>query len=115
MEGVFDLEDAVQTAYSLHIIVYQGTQFARFPVSEAPVAGTSAALADGNLDEAEVPAFLLDGAAAPPGVRLARYTLDRALVTLPVQFAAGPATVLIMADLLPDRVVFSNPLVFTLP
>ena len=114
MEGFFDFEDALQTGYSLHLLVYQGTLFARFPVSATSVTGTSSALSDGTLDEDEVDGFLLDGAPAPPGIRIARFTPDRALVTLPAGFGAGQTTAIIMA-IINEGVVFSNPLIFTLP
>ena len=114
MEGIFDFEDALQTGYSLHLLVYQGTRFVRYPVSDAPVTGMSNALLDGTLDDDEVDGFLLDGAGAPADIRIARFTPDRALVTLPAGFGAGSTTAIIMA-VIEEGVVFSNPLIFTLP
>src|SRR5215813_8163099 len=49
-EGSFDFTNAVQADYALHLVVFQGTTFARFPVTGGPVSGTSATLADGILD-----------------------------------------------------------------
>lgn len=116
IEGTFDFDNAVQTGYALQIVVFQGTQFVRYPVAAPPRAGTSASLADGTLDVTELPALLGDGSPAPAATRIVTLTTRTARVALPPGFAAGDATVLIAAILpVDDDVVVSNPLPLVLP
>lgn len=112
--GVLDFENALQTGYGLHVLVYQGTRFVRYPVAGDAVTGTSAALADGTLSEAEVPAFLLEGAPTGADVRIVTFTPTGCLLTLPAEMTAGPARVVLVA-VISEGVVFSNVFDFSLP
>ena len=114
LEGAFDFPNAVQVGYPLHILVFQGARFARYPVAGAAVVGESPVLGDGLLAEGELPVLLAAGAPAPPGVRLVTLRLDRATVTLPAEFTAGPATAVVFA-VLPEGNVLSNPIGLVLP
>jgi hypothetical protein len=114
LRGTFDFENAVQlTGYPISLIVFQGTTFARYPFTGAPVVGTSAVLADGILTEAEV-ASLGPGTPAPTGVHIIDLESDTIRVTLPPTFTAGSATAMVIAILV-DGTVVSNPIVFSLP
>lgn len=112
--GSLDFRNAVQVGYALHLVVFQGVRFVRYPVAGGPVAGDSAELADGVLAQSEVAPFLLEGAAVPPGVRILSLVADGIRVSLPPTLVAGPATALLVA-VLPGGVVFSNPIGFVLP
>jgi len=113
-EGVFDFENALQVAYPLHLVVFQGARFVRYPVAGPAVAGTSALLADGTLALGELPALLVEGATAAGGVRLVTLTPTGGTVTLPDDFVAGAATA-VLFTVLPEENVISNPLTFVLP
>ena len=114
LETGWDYANGVQVPYALEIVVFQGTRFVRYPIDGTPVTGTSALLADGRLDPADVPAFLADGAAAPADVRIVTLVPGEARVSLPADFTAGAATAVLFA-VLPDRNAFSNPLALVLP
>ena len=114
LAGDFDYPNAVQVGYPLDLVVFQGTTFARYRVDGTAVTGNSAALADGQLLDAELAAFLQDGATAPAGVRILTLRFDQARVALPATFTAGPATA-VMFTLLPTGQMISNPIQFTLP
>jgi hypothetical protein len=112
--GAFDFPNTVQADYALEVVVFQGTRFARYPVTGAAVAGDSAALADGTLAAGELSAFLHDGAAADAEVRILSITAGGIRVRLPAAFTAGSATALLFA-VLNDGNVFSNAILFQLP
>lgn len=114
IEGAFDFENALQTGYGMHIVIYQGTSFARYPVAGTAVVGTSGALADGVLTEGEVDAFLLEGASPGAQLRIVSLTPTECLLTLPAALGAGPAHAVLVADT-NEGPVFSNVLDFTLP
>jgi hypothetical protein len=113
-EGSFDFPNAVQVGYPLNLVVFQGSTFARYPAAGVPVAGTSAALADGTLAEAEVAAFASQGSPAAPPVRVVTMTPSAIRVTLPASFTAGPATG-VLFTILADGTVLSNAIDFVLP
>ena len=113
-EGSFDFPNAVQADYSLHLVVFQGTTFVRFPVTGGPVSGTSATLADGILDADETPALLAADTPAPAGIRIVQIAANGITVTLPPALGPGPTRALLVA-VLADHPVFSNPIDFTLP
>lgn len=114
VEGAFDYENAVQLSYPLTLVVFQGSRFARYPLSGAAVTGDSTALTDGTLTEDELGAFAADGAPAPPEVRVVTLAEGVLRVVLPATFTAGPATGILYA-VLPDGTVLSNPIAFALP
>jgi hypothetical protein len=113
-EGSFDFPNAIQVGYPLQLVIFQGTRFVRVPLVGSPRTGTSTALADDALSEAELPGLLAAGAPAEAGVRIVTVT-DRDLrVTLPASFAAGPTRAILFA-ILPEHPVLSNPIDFVLP
>jgi len=114
LTGTFDFPNTVQPGYPLNLVVSQGTRFVRYPILGQPVSGTSAALSDGLLTDAELGAFLRDGAAAAPAVRVLALTATDLRVTLPATFGSG-ATRAVLFTILPDGSVISNPIDFTLP
>jgi hypothetical protein len=114
LDGSFDFANAVQVAYPLDLVVFQGSRFVRYRVPGAAVAGDSPELADGQLSSDELDAFGREGSAAPAGVRIVTLVTDRIRVALPAGFAAGPTTAILYA-VLPDSPVLSNPIDFTLP
>ena len=113
-EVSFDFLNAVQVAYPLNLVVFQGTHFVRYPASGPAVTGDSAALADGTLVDGEVAAFMGEGAPAPAEVRIVTIAADRLRVALPRTFTAGSATGELCATL-PEGNALSNTVTFTLP
>ena len=114
VDGLFDFPNAIQVGYPLHLVIFQGDRFVRFPAVGAPATGNSALVADGSLTEGEVAGLLGEGAAATAGVRIVTMVVDRLRVTLPSTFTAGPATA-ILFTILSDGTVLSNAIAFTLP
>jgi len=114
LDGDFEFANAVQVGYPLEVVVFQETNFVRFPIAGAPVNGTSPTLNDGVLAEAEVPAFLGDGQPAPAGVRIVTIAPLAVRVTLSASFNPGPASALLFT-VLPEGTVLSNQLPFVLP
>jgi len=114
LEGSFDFANAVQVAYPLNLVVFQGSRFVRYRVPGAAVAGDSPELADGQLTADELDAFGQEGSAAAAGVRIVTLVTDRIRIALPAGFTAGPTTAILYA-VLPDSPVLSNPIDFTLP
>ncbi len=111
-EASLDFENAVQTGYGLQLIVFQGARFIRYPLAGVPASGESSALADGALAEDEVPAVV--GAGAPSAGRIVSITPRSLRVVLPPDLPAG-ATTAILAAVLPEHPVVSNPIGFVLP
>src|SRR5439155_965592 len=70
LEGSFDFANAVQVAYPLNLVVFQGSRFVRYRVPGAAVAGDSPELADGQLTADELDAFGQEGSAAAAAVRI---------------------------------------------
>jgi len=114
LDGSFDFANAVQVAYPLSLVVFQGSRFVRYRLPGDAVAGDSPELADGQLSANELDAFGQEGAAAAAGVRVVTLVTDRIRVALPAGFTAGPTTAILYA-ILPDSNVLSNPIDFTLP
>ena len=114
LDGSLDFANAVQVAYPLSLVVFQGSRFVRYRLPGAVVAGTSPELADGNLTTDEIDAVDHEGSAAPAAVRIVTLVADRIRVALPADFVAGPTTAVVYA-ILPDSNVLSNPIDFTLP
>jgi len=114
LTGSFEFPNAVEVGYPLQFAVFQGTRFVRYPVAGAPVTGTSPELADGQLTENELPAFLAEGSGAAAGVRIVSLNQTSTLLALPAEFAAGAATA-VMFTVLGDKTVISNAIDFTLP
>lgn len=113
-EGSFDFPNAVQVGYPLSLVVFQGTTFVRYPAAGTPVTGTSTALADGALGDAELVAFNAEGAPVAPGVRVVTMTPSAIRVTLPATFGSGPVTG-VLFTILSDGNVLSNAIIFDLP
>ncbi|HYV56454.1 MAG TPA: hypothetical protein VE911_02860 [Candidatus Nitrosopolaris sp.] len=113
-EVSFDFLNAVQVAYPLQLIVFQGTHFVRYPASGPAVVGDSAELADGVLSDAEVATFMSEGSPAPAGVRIVTMAPDHLRVALPSSFTAG-ATVGELFATLAEGNALSNTLSFSLP
>ncbi len=111
-EASLDFENAVQTGYGLQLVVFQGTRFVRYPLAGTPATGDSAALADGTLAEDEVASVL--GAGTPTVARIVSITPRTLRVVLPADVPAG-ATTAILAAVLPEHPVVSNPIGFVLP
>jgi hypothetical protein len=112
--GEFDFPNVVQVGYPLSLVVFQGSHFVRYPAAGTPVAGTSALLADGALAESEVAAFVASGTPVAPPVRVVSITAGGLRVVLPAAFAAGSATVVLVATI-PEGAVLSNPVNVVLP
>ena len=113
-EVSFDFLNAVQVAYPLNLVVFQGTHFVRYPASGPAVTGDSAALADGTLVDGEVAAFMGEGVPASAEVRIVTIAADRLRVALPRTFAAGSTTGVLFATL-PEGDALSNAVTFILP
>ncbi len=111
-EASLDFQNAVQSGYGLQLVVFQGTRFVRYPLAGAPAAGQSAVLADGALDEDEVAAVV--GAGTPAAARVLSITPRSLRVLIPADLPAG-ATTAILAAVLPEHPVVSNPIGFVLP
>jgi hypothetical protein len=109
----YDYENAVQADYEIELVVFQGRDFARYPISGTARVGSSAALDDG-LAAADLPALDAAATPAPATVRPVVIAADRVTVSLPASFAPGSATVAFVATV-EEGVVLSNPLDFTLP
>jgi hypothetical protein len=115
VDGVFDFPNSIESGTALHLVVFQGTRFVRYPLGGGtPVSGDSGLLADGTLAQPEVATFLGAGAPAPSAVRFLTMTPDQVRVMLPATFTAGPATAVVFGIFGIDT-VFSNPLTFVLP
>ena len=113
-EVSFDFLNAVQVAYPLQLVVFQGTHFVRYPASGPAVVGDSTALADGVLSDAEVAAFMGEGTPAPAEVRIVTVAADHLRVALPRTFAAGATTGELFAPLSEGNAL-SNTVTFSLP
>jgi hypothetical protein len=114
IDGEFDFPNAVQVGYPLHLVVFQGSRFVRFPIAAAPVTGESSVLDDGQLAMGDISTLLAAGAPAPADVRVVALSPTRAVVSLPAGFAPGAATAQVFATLSDGRVL-SNPLALVLP
>ncbi|TMA37749.1 MAG: hypothetical protein E6J75_15130 [Deltaproteobacteria bacterium] len=114
LDGSFDFANALQVAYPLSLVVFQGSRFVRYRLPGAAVAGDSPELADGQLSANELDALGQEGSAAAAGVRVVTLVTDRIRVALPAAFTAGPTTAILYA-ILPDSNVLSNPIDFSLP
>lgn len=113
-EGSFDFPNAVEVGYPLSLVVFQGTTFVRFPAAGPPVTGTSAALADGSLTDAELQSFSAAGGPPSPDVRIVTMTPSAIRVILPATFGTGPTTG-VLFTILTDGNVLSNAIDFDLP
>jgi hypothetical protein len=104
--GAWGFDDVMQIDYPLNVVVRQGTSFVRFPVGDAPVAGTFAGLSDG-LTTAEIGA--LEAAGSPSSdaaiVRLAAHEMTLAL---PASFAAGSVEIVLYTTVPGEGVFLSN-------
>jgi hypothetical protein len=110
----YDYGNAIQADYDIELIVFQGSAFARYPISGAARIGTSGVLADG-LSVADLAAVDAASAPAPAGVRIATIEPARVTVTLPVTFSSeGQATAVLVATV-DEGVILSNPLGFDVP
>lgn len=113
VEAAYDYANAVQADYDIELIVFQGTTFARFPLSGTVRTGVSPALADG-LQVSDLPALDAAGGPAPAGARLVGFDASSITVVLPATFQAGPATAALAATV-DEGPLVSNPLVVVLP
>ena len=111
--GTFNFDDRVQFSFPVGLIVYQGNRFACFDASGAINGGTSSAVVDG-VDTDEVPALLAGGAPATPPAALVQVRAERIVVTLPPEFTAGGAAVLLYAQK-EDKSFVSNTVSLVLP
>jgi len=109
----YDYSNAVQADYDLELIVFQGTTFARYPVSGPVRIGTSATLTDG-LAVGDLAALDAAGAPAPVNVRVVAVAPTEMSVVLPANFSTSNATAVLVATV-DEGPVLSNPLVFALP
>ena len=114
LEGAFEFDNALQVGYPLQAVVFQKTRFVRYPIAGPPVTGTSPTLNDGVLTDAELAAFLGDGAPTPAAIRIVTVAPSSLRVTLPAQFRSGAATALLFT-ILPEGSVLSNQIDFVLP
>ena len=110
-EAAYDYSNAVQADYDLELIVFQGKQFARYPVSGPVRVGSSAALADG-LAASDLPA--LDAASTPAPADVRVVEIGPTAITVRVPLFAGGATAVLVATV-DEGIVLSNPLAFVLP
>jgi hypothetical protein len=112
-EAAFDYENAVQADYDLELIVVQGRQFARYPVSGAPRVGESAAL-DDVLALGDLPALDAASTPAPAGVRVLSVGPSSMSVVFPATIGAGQASAALAATV-DEGPLLSNPLVVMVP
>ena len=112
--GELDFSNTVQGGTALHLVVFQGTAFVRYPLYGSAVSGTSTALANDQIEDVEVSGFLSEGSAAPSGIRIVALTATTLTVTLPANFSAGACRAQLLT-LPTEGVVVSNVVPFTLP
>ncbi len=113
LQGSLQFDDSLQFSFPAGVVIFQGTQFVRLPITGAAVSGSAALLA-GGLAPAELPALLGLGAPAPPPARLVTLTPSSLSVVLPPGFSAGAATAVAYAILEGDAFL-SNAIAVTLP
>lgn len=113
VDAAYDYSNALQADYDIELIVFQGTTFARFPLSGIARTGTSPALSDG-LGVGDLPA--LDAASGPAAasVRVVAFDASSIVVALPDTFEAGSITASLAATV-DEGPLVSNPLVVVLP
>lgn len=110
----YDYSNAVQADYDIELIVFQGSAFARFPISGPARTGTSAALGDG-LTVADLPALDAASSPAPASVRVVTIEPTRLTVTLPATFSSGSGANAVLAATVDEGPILSNPLLFNVP
>jgi hypothetical protein len=110
-EAAYDYSNAVQADYDLELIVFQGENFARYPVSGPARVGSSTALADG-LTAGDLPTLEAASTPAPADVRVVEIGPTEITVRLPL--LTGGATAVLVATV-DEGIVLSNPLTFVLP
>ena len=110
----YDYSNAVQADYDVELIVYQGSAFARFPVSGAARVGSSVALGDG-LAVSDLPTLDAASTPAPASVRVVTIEPTRIGVTLPATFASGSNATAVLVAAVDEGTILSNPLLFSMP
>ena len=104
--GAWGFDDILQVTYPLQVVVSQGTAFVRYPVGDAPVAGTFAGLADG-LTAGELTAFQAAGSLAT-GASILRLNTHEMTLALPDTFDPGPVDVVLYVTLPGEGTFLSN-------
>ena len=112
--GDLDFPNAVQGGTAVHLVMWQGTSFVRYPLHGPAVGGTSATLADNQVDDLDVATLLGEGSPAATGVRIVSLSATTLVVTLPAGFTAGSCFAQLIA-LPTEGAVVSNVVPFTLP
>jgi len=110
----YDYANAIQADYDIELIVFQGSTFARYPISGAVRVGTSSALADG-LSVVDLPALEAASSPAPASVQVVTIEPTRVTVTLPATFSSGSGATAVLAATVDEGVILSNPLAFNVP
>ena len=113
LQGSLQFDDLLQFDFPAGVIVYQGTRFARVPVSGPVVSGTAPLLA-GGLAPSELFGLLGMSAPAAAPARLVTLTPTTVSFVLPPEFDPGTATAVLYAVLEGDAFL-SNPITVTLP
>jgi hypothetical protein len=113
LQGSLQFDDLLQFSFPAGVVLFQGTQFVRLPISGAPVQGSAALLA-GGLAPTELSALLALGTPAPAPSRIVSLTPSAVSIILPPGFAAGAATAVLYTVLEGDAFL-SNPITVTLP
>ena len=113
LRGNVQFDDQLQFAFPAGVVVYQGTTFARVPITGDAVSGSAAFLADG-LADTEFLGLLGLGAPAAAPAGLVSLQPNEVRVVLPPGFASGAASAVVYA-VLEGTAFLSNPIAVTLP
>ena len=116
--GDFDFPNTVQGGTTLHVVLWQGTSFVRYPLHAAPMSGTSTTLADDAVADVEVATLLGEGGPAPSGTQIISLSATSLTVTLPASFTAGSChaqLVTLFNEAGGANGIVSNVVPFTLP
>jgi len=98
VHGSFHVEDYVQFPFPVGLLVWRGTEWARYELGGSVFEGNDPALA-GGVTSAEMLALVSSGTSAPPPARAIRTEPGRLQIALPAQLTPGSVSVVAYAVL----------------
>jgi hypothetical protein len=113
LHGSVQFDDLLQFSFPAGVILFQGSNFVRVPMSGAAVSGTASLLA-GGLADTELFTLLGLGGPAPAPAQLISLQPSEVRIALPAGFSSGAATAVVYAVLEGDPFL-SNAIEVTLP